>query len=167
MQIIISNYNPDWPLAFQKEEGLLIRALGDVVLKVHHIGSTSVPGLKAKPIIDIILEVTDLDALDQRNAELEQLGYEVKGEYGIPRRRYFRKGSERRTHHIHSFQTGDSNIERHVAFRDYLIAHPDIAEEYAQLKIAIARRCDGDMGRYCDEKDAFVKLHEQKALEWI
>ena len=166
MQIIVADYNPNWPLMFQKEAQLLSDTLGDLIVKVHHIGSTSVPGLKAKPIIDIILEVSDLNLLDKQNAEMEELGYEAKGEYGIPRRRYFRKGGDRRTHHIHSFQTGDNNILRHVAFRDYLIAHPEIAAEYAQLKSAIAARCDNDMGRYCDEKDPFIQLHEKRAIRW-
>ncbi|MEO0338014.1 MAG: GrpB family protein [Bacteroidota bacterium] len=166
MQIIVSDYNPNWPLIFQKEAKTLSDTLGNIIIKVHHIGSTSVPGLKAKPIIDIILEVVDLEALDQQNGQMEMLGYEVKGEYGIPGRRYFRKGRDRRTHHIHSFQTGDDNILRHVAFRDYLIAHPEIAEEYAQLKTAIAARCNNDRERYCDEKDPFIQEHEKRAIAW-
>ncbi|MCI4671936.1 MAG: GrpB family protein [Bacteroidia bacterium] len=166
MEIIVANYNPDWPVAYQKEEIKITQTLGATLSRSYHIGSTSVPGLMAKPIIDILLAVHDLQELDDKSSEMAELGYEVMGAYGIPGRRYFRKGINRRTHHVHAFKTGDSNLKRHLAFRDYLIAHPEIAREYGHLKYQISQNCDNDMGKYCDAKDPFVKLHEQNALEW-
>ena len=93
-------------------------ALRGVVVALHHIGSTSIPGIFAKPIIDILLEVSDLEKLDKQSHALVALGYERLGEFGIVGRRYFRKNSASgiRTHHVHAFQTGNAEIERHLAF---------------------------------------------------
>ncbi|HBL29092.1 MAG TPA: GrpB family protein, partial [Acidobacteria bacterium] len=131
-------YNPEWPQRFEAEQALLREALGGVVVKVHHMGSTAVPGLPAKPIIDLLLEVSDLQELDERTPELEALGYKAKGENGITGRRYFQKGGLQRTHHLHAFKTGDAQVVRHLAFRDYLIGHPEVAREYADLKMRLA-----------------------------
>lgn len=166
MIVKVVKYNPKWPRMFELESEQLKIKLGTIIYKIHHIGSTSVPGLKAKPIIDILLEVSSLAALDAKSVDMESLGYEVKGELGILGRRYFRKGGDHRTHQIHAFLVGDSNLHRHLVFRDYLIAHPAVADEYAELKSDIAARCNDDIEQYCDEKDTFVQLHEQRALAW-
>ncbi len=157
-------YDPRWPAMFEEEAALLHRILGEVAVQVHHIGSTSVPGLAAKPIIDILLEVTSLDALDVVNDAMRAIGYEPRGERGIPRRRYFPKGGLDRTHQVHAFAAGDEHVIRHLAFRDYLRAHPETAREYGELKIAVARECDNDIERYCEGKDAYVKAVEARAL---
>lgn len=164
--ITVVEYNSEWVLKFKEEEDLLKNVLGPVAINIHHIGSTSVVGLHAKPIIDILIEVGDLGLLDAKNNGMQSLGYEVMGEFGIPGRRYFRKGANTRTHHVHCFMSGDPSLTRHLAFRDYLIAHPSIANDYAQLKLDIVKRCDNDMGKYCDEKDPFITIHEPKAVEW-
>jgi GrpB-like predicted nucleotidyltransferase (UPF0157 family) len=109
--------------------------------------------------------VTAVAALDGFNDELRAAGYEPKGEFGIPGRRYFKKGGENRTHHIHAFASGDFNLIRHLAFRDYLRAHPEVAAEYAELKRTIAATCNNDIERYCDGKDEFVKRIEACAVE--
>jgi GrpB-like predicted nucleotidyltransferase (UPF0157 family) len=157
-------YNPDWPAMFEREEVLLRKTLGNVADHIHHIGSTAVPGLAAKPIIDILIEVTSLKALDDLNEKMQTLGYEPRGEFGIPRRRYFSKGGDERTHQVHAFATGDAHVDRHLAFRDYLRAHPDTAREYAELKLSVARNCNNDIERYCEGKDAYVKSLEARAL---
>lgn len=157
-------YDPRWPLLFEDEAALLHHTLGDVAVQVHHIGSTAVPGLAAKAIIDILLEVTSLEALDALNEAMRAIGYEARGELGIPRRRYFPKGDLDRTHQVHAFAAGDEHVIRHLAFRDYLRAHPETAREYGELKLAVARECDHDIERYCDGKDAYVKALEARAL---
>jgi len=168
MRIIeVADYNPKWNDLFDSEREQLERALGPVLLKCHHIGSTSVPGLAAKPIIDILLEVTSLSELDSLNSAMETLGYEPRGEYGIPGRRYFPKGEDLRTHHIHAFEPGDPGVQRHLLFRDYLRLFPEKAGEYAAVKRGVAARCDNDMEAYCDGKDAFVKALEQEALNYF
>ena len=131
-------------------------------------GSTAIPGIHAKPSIDILLEVADLAGLDARAAAMVELGYEPKGEFGIPGRRYFRKDSAEgiRTHQVHAFQAGDAGIERHLAFRDYLMAHPAIAKSYTVLKQQLADAHPDDIEAYMDGKDAFIKEHEARAMAW-
>jgi GrpB-like predicted nucleotidyltransferase (UPF0157 family) len=163
-ELAVVDYDTEWPRSFETERRLLSRALGKVALAIHHIGSTAVPGLAAKPIIDILIEVTSPEALDTLNQEMSELGYEPRGEYGIPGRRFFEKGGDNRTHHIHAFRRGDFNITRHIAFRDYLRLHPEIAREYGELKKAIAATCWNDIERYCDRKDAYVKQLEATAV---
>ncbi|MEL6971157.1 MAG: GrpB family protein [Bacteroidota bacterium] len=164
--ITVVDYNPNWPQAFEQEATLLRQALAGVLVEVHHIGSTSVPGLAAKPIIDILPEVNDLALLDAKAPQMEALGYEVMGEYGIPGRRYFRKGGDQRTHHLHAFLVGDAHAIRHLAFRDYLRAHPEVAKAYGELKREVAERSNNNIETYGDGKDPFIKIHERKALEW-
>jgi GrpB-like predicted nucleotidyltransferase (UPF0157 family) len=163
--VTVVPYDDHWPALFAREAALVRETLGGVAVQIHHIGSTAVPGLAAKPIIDILLEVTDLDALDAANDRMRAIGYEPRGEFGIPRRRYFPKGGADRTHQIHAFAVGDEHVVRHLAFRDYLRTHPDTAREYAALKLKLAAECENDLDRYCDGKDACVKAIEARALQ--
>lgn len=163
--IIVVDYDPLWPLLFRKEADAISRILGDNLVLIHHIGSTSVPFLAAKPIIDIMPVVKDLSDVDAVSEEFVKLGYEYLGEFGIKGRRYLRKGGQERTHQIHIFQMeDDTNILRHLAFRDYLRSHRDVAMEYVALKKDLAARFPYDIDRYCDGKDAFVKKIENLAL---
>lgn len=163
--IIVVDYDPLWPLLFRKEADAISRILGDNLVLIHHIGSTSVPFLAAKPIIDIMPVVKDLSDVDAVSGEFVKLGYEYLGEFGIKGRRYLRKGGQERTHQIHIFQMeDDTNILRHLAFRDYLRSHRDVAMEYAALKKDLAARFPYDIDGYCDGKDAFVKKIENLAL---
>lgn len=136
-------------------------------MEIHHIGSTSVAGLAAKPIIDIMPIVHNLEDVDKVVSEFENIGYEYMGEFGISGRRYLRKGGEERTHHIHIFKENNTyDIERHLAVRDYLRTHKDICDKYAKLKKELAKRYPYDIGGYCDGKNEFVKQMEREALEW-
>jgi GrpB-like predicted nucleotidyltransferase (UPF0157 family) len=162
--ISVVDYDSSWPVRFDAEAAVLYRTLGHVAHAIHHIGSTAVPGLAAKPIIDILMEAADLSQIDALNERMVGIGYIPKGEYGIPGRRYFQKGGEDRTHHLHVFARGDFNVVRHLAFRDYLRGHPDIAREYGELKRAVAKTCENDIERYCDGKDAYVKRIEAIAI---
>ena len=160
-------YDKRWPARYEAEAQRIREALGNVAVAVHHIGSTSVPGLTAKPIIDILIEVSGLAELDVRAHTLESLGYEAKGEFGIPARRYFRQddASGTRTHQIHAF-VRSPQADRHLAFRDYLISHPAIARAYGELKQQLAERFPNDINAYMDGKDSFVKHYEAEALAW-
>lgn len=140
--------------------------LGDEVVAVHHIGSTAIPGISAKPIIDILLEVREVERLDDLGPEMAGLGYEGKGEFGLPGRRYFAKTTDgRRTHQIHAYTTGNPELERHLAFRDFMISHPENAEAYGRLKERLAKEA-ADIESYMDGKDAFIKEMERRALAW-
>src|SRR5262245_57477550 len=168
MIIRVVPHDSDWSHQFELERGRIEAALGELVVALHHIGSTAVPGLLAKPIIDILLEASDLVELDQRTRDVEALGYEAKGEFGIVGRRYFRRDDERgvRTHQVHAFALGNEHTVRHLAFRDYMIAHPEIARMYGALKERLAAHHPNDIGAYSEGKDRFVKEHEAKALLW-
>ena len=117
--ITVLDYDPEWPLKYNKERDHIIEILKDNCLSIYHIGSTSVPGLAAKPIIDIMVVVRSLAQADLAAEKFSDLGYEYLGEFGIAGRRYLRKGGDERTHQLHIFQADDwKNIQRHLAFRD-------------------------------------------------
>jgi GrpB-like predicted nucleotidyltransferase (UPF0157 family) len=166
MRYQVVPHKPEWKHDYAREAEQIIRALHGLAMTLHHIGSTAIPGVAAKPIIDILMEVDDLDELGTRSSTMEQLGYEVMGEFGIPGRRYFRKNdaSGTRTHQIHAFQTGSAGAVRHLAFRDYMTARPTAAHDYSVLKENLARLHPDDFEAYMDGKDAFIKEHEHKAL---
>lgn len=160
-------YRPEWRAVYEKERERIAAILGRNLLEIHHIGSTSVPGLWAKPIIDIMPVVERIGGVDRYNHGFETIGYECMGEFGIPGRRYFRKGGEKRTHQIHIFERGNRrDIIRHLAVRDYLRAHSDEQAAYGALKRELAERYPYDIAAYCDGKEAFVQTLEQRALDW-
>ncbi|GGA80319.1 GrpB family protein [Ornithinibacillus halotolerans] len=165
-KVEVHPYNENWPHLFAEEAKKLKHIFGDEVIVIHHIGSTSVPGLKAKPIIDIMPVVRNIDEVDKFNHEMEAIGYEPKGENGIPKRRYFRKGGDMRTHHVHIFQVGSDDIDRHIAFRDYLRMHETDKQRYGDLKEKLSQQFPLDMESYINGKDQLVKEIEEKALVW-
>ena len=161
-------HSPTWAPEFRAESIAISIALGVIAATVHHIGSTSIPGIHAKPIIDILVEAHSIESVDTKNSQMARIGYESMGEYGIPNRRYFRKinSQDTRTHHVHMFNVDSADVTRHLAFRDYLIAHPLKAQEYSALKLALAVEHKDDWERYQDGKDPFIKETEQIAIEW-
>ncbi|MFQ5934717.1 MAG: GrpB family protein [Dehalococcoidia bacterium] len=160
-------YDSSWPSMFETEAKRLKGVLGKEAVSIHHIGSTAIPGISAKPIIDILPEVVDIQKIDGFNGEMVKLGYTPRGELGIPGRRFFSKDAgDIRTHHVHIFQTGSSELQRHLDFRDYLIARPKKARAYGRLKEALARKFPEDIEGYTDGKDGFIKDMERKAKEW-
>jgi GrpB-like predicted nucleotidyltransferase (UPF0157 family) len=160
-------HSPGWAAEFRAEADRLTAVLGDEVVAVHHVGSTAIPGISAKPIIDILLAVREVERLDDLSPEMAALGYEARGEFGLPGRRFFIKETDgRRTHHIHAYTVGNPELERHLAFRDYMISHPENAEAYGRLKENLAQEAT-DFEGYMDGKDAFIKEMEKKALAWI
>ena len=159
-------YDSTWIKQFEDEASLVKPIFAENFIAIHHIGSTSIPGLSAKPTIDIILEVKNIDLVDDCNPRMIKLGYEAWGEYNIPGRRFFLKGKNKRTHHVHTFQTDSPDIARHLYFRDYLIAYPNEAKEYAHLKMKLANQFSHDRRAYVLGKEEFVKALEKKAIEW-
>ena len=144
--IVVVEYAYEWPEPFAAEARRLGDALSSVLIAIHHIGSTSVPGLAAKPVIDILAVIRSLNELDACNDAMIALGYEPKGELGIVGRRFFSKGSDDcRTHHVHAYELGHLEIGAHLDFRDYLRAHPDHARRYAKLKAKLAERQRDDI----------------------
>lgn len=159
-------YNPQWEEEYRREAKVVRNIMSEEIVETYHIGSTSIPNIHAKPIIDTLIGVKDIERVDKYNGKMEQLGYIVKGEYGIPGRRFFSKGLYNRTHHVHIFETGCSEIERHLNFRDYMIAHPKYVKHYGELKRQLAVKFRYDIEGYCNGKDAFIKDIDKKAAEW-
>ena len=158
--------DPGWPAAFAAEAARLTPALGPRVA-LHHIGSTAVPGLEAKPIIDILAVAPALSDFDAAAPAMADLGYEAMGPLGIEGRRYFRRITNGvRTHHLHGFEEGSPHVARHLAFRDHLRAHPEEAAAYAALKRDLAARHPDDRPAYCEGKADLVDAMETRALLW-
>jgi len=168
VNVVVVPHDPNWFAKFSRESTAVLRALGDTVLAVHHVGSTSIAGVYAKPIVDMLGEVRELGSVDARNEAMADLGYEAMGECGIPGRRYFRKNNAlgEREFNVHLFAAGSAAIERHLAFRDFLRAHEDLAAEYSELKRRLARQHPDSIDLYMDGKDAFVKEIERQAVAW-
>jgi len=131
------DYDPRWPQMYEEDRAAIARALGPMLRGIEHVGSTSVPGLAAKPVIDIMLGV-NVDDLDRIIEPLTAIGYEYNPDWEIsmPMRRYFRRiaPDDSHTHHLHAVPHGGDFWTRHLRFRDYLRAHPDKAREYGELK---------------------------------
>jgi GrpB-like predicted nucleotidyltransferase (UPF0157 family) len=149
-------YDPHWPQLFEDEALQIKSALGDNCISIHHIGSTSIPGMSAKPIIDILPVVVDIREVDNATHSMELLGYTARGEYGIAFRRFFQKGSDPRTHNVHVYQEGDPEIQRYLKFREWMLTHPEDVKTYAKLKQELAAKYPNDILRYVSGKDAFV-----------
>ncbi len=160
-------YDPRWPaLAARHMEALA--GLGPMVLAVHHIGSTSVPGIAAKPVIDLMPVVTALALLDAAQAQVEALGYIWRGEFGIDGRRYctLADGDGERIAQAHFYAQGSPHIRRHLAFRDFLRAFPDIAAAYETEKRRARAIHPDNSHAYSEEKGAWIRATEAKALAW-
>lgn len=160
-QISIVPYNPDWPHLFKEEASLLQEALGANCLEIHHMGSTSVAGLAAKPIIDILPVVKDILKVDPQ--KLEDLYYTARGELGMAFRRYFHKGEGMRTHHVHVWEEGSPEIQKHLLFCDYLRQNPEEREKYARLKYHLATQFKDDPFSYGQGKEGLIKEILEKA----
>ncbi len=162
----VVSYNPNWKDMYKEESEKIKNVLSNIIIDIHHIGSTAIPGIKAKPVIDILVEAKDIEGVDQYNHKMKEFGYEAMGEYGIPKRRFFRRGGNKRTHHVHIFQVGNEEIERHINFKEYLISHPDKAREYSKLKEKLANKYSYDVENYIDGKSDFIKEIDRKAKLW-
>lgn len=164
-KIVVTPYNSDWPKIFDVEASKIKETLGSNCIAIHHIGSTSVPGLLAKPVIDMIGVIKDPEKAIK---PLEDLGFKYKGEYNIPMRFYFNK-SEGIEANLHVYEEGHPEIELNLTFRDYLRIHPDAREEYSKLKENLLKeKSSYEKNKslftgYNLGKDAFIRKILQKA----
>jgi len=164
--IIIEDYNPKWPLFFQKEVQLIKDILSNEIIFIEHIGSTAIVGLSAKPIIDILIAVKDIKKIDSYNTAMYLLHYIAKGEFGIKNRRFFLKpNEENRKFHVHIFQVNDPKIKSHIDFKNYLQAHPFLVQQYSNLKKKLAKKFPHNIEGYIKGKSPFIKkiLHSIEA----
>ena len=168
-EVLVVPYDPQWPAKFERAAREVRAALGESVLVIHHIGSTSIPGIHAKPIIDMLAVASDLSRIESRSEAMRAIAFEPMGEFGIAGRRYFRRDNAAgvRTEQVHTFADQSPHILRHLAFRDFLRTHPDIAQEYSQLKQRLAAAHRFDIDAYMDGKDPFIRQTQETALEWF
>lgn len=166
--IVLSPHRATWAEDFEREASAIQEVLAGLPIELHHIGSTAIPGIAAKPVIDLLGLVSAVEALDLRAHRLAVLDYEALGEFGIPGRRYFRKDAPdgARTHQLHAFAVDSPEIRRHLDFRDYLRAFPVEAAAYASLKQDLAGRCGDDLSAYSDGKSEFIRAVERRASAW-
>lgn len=156
-EVVVVPYSPDWPVLFQKEAESLRTALGDQAVAVEHIGSTAVPGLAAKPILDVMVAAPSMGTARALVDAVERLDYTHRANGDAADRVYFAKGRPaRRTHHLSLTAVGSEFWRAHLAFRDLLREDPDVARAYEDLKRTLAAAHPDDRGAYTDGKAAFV-----------
>jgi GrpB-like predicted nucleotidyltransferase (UPF0157 family) len=162
--IIIVDYDPGWPERFQFLHRRIAGALGTMAASIEHIGSTAVPNLAAKPIVDIDVLLTTETELPAAIQCLAKLGYVHQGDLGIPGREAFLAPVQDVRHHLYVCSPGSKAFREHLAFRDYLRAHSQAAQEYADLKRILALKFRGDRSAYTSGKNAFVAEMVRRAM---
>jgi GrpB-like predicted nucleotidyltransferase (UPF0157 family) len=155
--VIIEDYDPRWPEQFESLRARICRALGLLAVAVEHVGSTAVPGLAAKPIIDLDVLLRDPGDLAEAIARLAGLGYAHRGDLGVPGREAFKAPPDEFPHHLYACMPDSREYRRHLAFRDHLRCHPEDAKEYASLKRKLAAEFGPDREGYSQAKTEFVK----------
>src|SRR5215472_10924802 len=146
----IADYDPQWPATFEQLRGPIAAALGALALRIEHVGSTAVPGLAGKPIIDLDVVIGSPADLPAVIAKLRPLGYRPQGDLGVPGREAFNNPPGGPPHHLYVCALGNRELARHLAFRDFLRAHPDTARAYGELKRSLA-------SRFCNDRDAYTE----------
>lgn len=163
-KVEVVDYNEEWQRRYVYEANQIRNILVSELVTITHIGSTAVPGLKAKPTVDILLVVKDVNKLDSLNEQFEKAGYQCLGEDGIKGRRFFMKADN--SVHVHAYDGNNHDrIESLIAFYDYLKDHPEVAKEYGELKEKLAKKYPNNIKKYNKGKDAFTKEIEAKALK--
>jgi GrpB-like predicted nucleotidyltransferase (UPF0157 family) len=163
----IDSWTDEWEKSYSQEEEKLKEVFKDELVDIFHIGSTSIPTIGfAKPIIDILIVIRNIENVDLYNSEMLKLGYELKGENGIDGRRYFTKGRDNRTHHVHIFQVGSEFIKIHLDFKEFLIKNPLEAKKYGELKIKLAKQFPDEHHKYQEGKQQFVNNLVKRAKKW-
>jgi GrpB-like predicted nucleotidyltransferase (UPF0157 family) len=160
-EVFLVPWTEEWNKEFLYEKEKIQDKIGEYILNIHHIGSTSVKHLSAKPIIDIAIEIKTFTDGENTSSFLEELGYSYKGTNILPDRHYFSKG-EPRTHQIHMYQCGNDYLLEQLKFRDYLRNNDEARIEYEQLKVDLARLNKNNKQKYAEEKTAFVKAILEK-----
>lgn len=163
----LHRHTPAWAEAAKREAARLSEALNEQLVAVHHVGSTAIPGIRAKPILDLLPVVGDLAALDAARPRIEALGYAWWGEYGLPGRRYCTlddPATGLRRVQLHCYEPGSPEIERHVAFRDHLRSHPDVAAAYDAEKERCRALHSMNSHAYTECKNAWIRRIEAEAV---
>ena len=154
--VVVVDYDPAWPRLFAELQERIARAVGDLATSIEHVGSTSVPGLAAKPIIDFDVIVPTAERIPAVIERLTGLGYRHRGDLGVPGREAFYRPPESVVHQVYVCVDGIASLRNHLAVRDYLRAHPEVAGEYGALKKDLARRFPNDIDSYIEGKSELL-----------
>lgn len=153
----LESYNEEWSKEYKREEELLKKVLGDKIKEIHHVGSTSIKGLKAKPVIDILIVIDSLDSISVIEKLLKPYDYENRGQQGISDRYFFVKGPEdARTHYVHFVEPKSNTYYNQVYFKKYLIEHPEYIKKYCDLKQDLAEKYADERPKYTKGKNDFI-----------
>ena len=157
--VVVLPYDEQWNQDFLKIKAELTRTLGQLNIGIEHVGSTSVRGLSAKPVIDIDVVMKDSTVLEDVVSALGGIGYQHEGNLGIVGREAFKyEGKEHlRKHHLYVCPEDSPELKRHIAFRDYLRTHPDAVREYSRIKEEGAKQYPHDIERYMEHKSPFIQ----------
>jgi GrpB-like predicted nucleotidyltransferase (UPF0157 family) len=168
-RVYLLPHDPEWAERAEQYGAEVAVILGPLLVRMEHIGSTSIPGIHAKPVIDLMPIVRSVEAVDTLQGAFEAAGFCWYGEYGLPGRRYLNRDDpetgERLTN-VHIYAADNPEVERHIAFRDYLRAHPNSARDYEAVKLTCAANHPADISGYMDCKDAMCKQIESDAVAW-
>ncbi len=167
-RVEIADYDPRWRPLFEEEKARILDVIGEWAIDIQHVGSTAVPELAAKPIIDIAIGLRRLADGESCIGPLESLGYEYRGEAGIPGRLFFRKLTDdpapgqtyvgvSRTHHLHMYEATHEEWDRHILFRNYLWRNPHVAKRYEEIKRVLADKYAADLEGYAEAKAEFIQ----------
>lgn len=154
--VVVVEYDPRWPPIFEEIRATVSGVLGDLVVTIEHVGSTSVPGLAAKPIVDLDVVIPSRDDLPFAIERLARLGYVHRGDLGIPGREAFRRPAGTPNHHLYVCTPDTPSHREHLALRDYLRTHPDAAREYGELKRRLAMAYRHNIDSYIEGKTEFI-----------
>lgn len=163
-------HDPEWAEQASREAARIRAAAGTSIMAVDHVGSTAIPGISAKPIIDLMAVAADLETLDGARTKIEALGYAWHGEYGLAGRRFCTLTdavSGVRMMHLHCYADGDPSIRRHLAFRNYLRTRPAKAQAYERMKRDCAAKHPDDSHAYTECKDRWITRVEAEALKYF
>ena len=163
--VIVTDYDPQWPRIFEALRDRVLAALGELAVQIEHVGSTSVPGLAAKPIVDMDVVIASESNLSETISRLDAIGYKHQGDLGIAGREAFTQPSGLPEHHLYVCVNGADELRRHIAFRDYLRSHPDDARQYSEVKRAAAQQFGNDRLAYMEAKRQVVEAILSRALE--
>jgi len=162
-------YDPNWPALYNQEKAALEDVLGELMIGIQHFGSTAIPGMSAKPTIDVMVLVQEIKAVDTYDEAMIQAGYEPRGEAKIPGRRFFRRfeaDGENHAAHIHVYEPDNAHVKRELMFRDYLMIDNEAFRQYEHMKLEASERFRFSPKEYTDAKTECITEIMAKAREF-
>jgi len=168
-KVLLEEYDANWKLEFEAIKERLMNVLADEVVNIEHFGSTSIESMIAKPIIDVLIIVKDINKVDSFNQQMSELGYIAKGENGIVNRRYFQKFADdgvNHLEHIHCYQIGNEKAQAEIMFRDYLRSSEGARNKYSKLKLEAAKLFENDPEKYQEYKSNLIEELSKEAKQF-